>query len=106
VALTAISNFAMPSFSVAISFRIVRLGFMLSAAAFGLYGVILAYIMVNIQFVNLKSFGVPYSTPFAPFFKSDWNDVIIRAPFQYRKKRPDYLSTEDRISLNNQGEKQ
>src|SRR5699024_12383464 len=82
VALTAIANFAIPSFSVAISFRIIRFSFMFAAAIFGLYGIILVYIMINIHFVNLKSFGVPYSTPFAPFFRSDWNDVIIRTPIQ------------------------
>lgn len=105
VALTAIANFAIPSFSVAISFRIIRFSFMFAAAIFGLYGIILVYIMINIHFVNLKSFGVPYSTPFAPFFRSDWNDVIIRTPIQTRTKRPDYLSTVDNISVDNQGEK-
>lgn len=105
VALTAIANFAIPAYSVAISFRIVRFAFMFAAAIFGLYGIILVYIMINIHFVNLKSFGVPYSTPFAPFFKSDWNDVIVRGPLLTRKKRPIHMSTEDKISLDNQGEK-
>lgn len=105
VALTAIANFSVPAFSVAISFRIIRFAFMFAAAAFGLYGIILVYIMINIHFVNLKSFGIPYATPFAPFFLKDWNDVIIRTPIQTRKTRPEYLSTEDSISLDNQGEK-
>lgn len=101
VALTAIANFTIPAFSIAIAFRIVRFAFMLAAAAFGLFGIILVYIMVNIHLVNLKSFGVPYSAPFAPFFASDWNDVIIRTPIQTRRKRPEHLSTEDKISLDN-----
>ncbi|MEI3611064.1 spore germination protein [Pseudogracilibacillus sp. SO30301A] len=105
VALTAIANFSIPSYSVAISFRIVRFGFMFAAAVFGMFGIILVYIMINIHFVNLKSFGVPYSAPFAPFFSNDWHDVVIRSPIQTIKKRPDYLSSEDKISLDNQGEK-
>src|SRR5690625_5017411 len=104
VALTAIANFAVPSYSTAISFRIIRFGFMLAAGAFGLYGVILVYIMVNIHFVNLKSFVVPYSTPFAPFFKSDWSDVIIRSPVHMRTKRPEYLSPIDDTLANHKGE--
>src|SRR5690625_1230408 len=103
VALTAIANFAIPSYSVAISFRIVRFGFMFAAAIFGLYGIILVYIMVNIHFVNLKSFGIPYSAPFAPFFSYDWNDVIIRSPIQTIKKRPGYMSTDDKISVDKIG---
>lgn len=104
VALTAIANFTIPAFSVSIAFRIIRFAFMFAAAAFGLYGIILVYIMVNIHFVNLKSFGVPYSTPFSPFFLSDWDDVLIRKPIQTRKKRPEYLMPKDKTSLNNEGD--
>lgn len=104
IALTAIANFAVPAYSVAIAFRIIRFGIMIAASMFGLLGIILVYIMINIHFVNLKSFGVPYSTPFAPFFKDDWKDVIFRSPTQTIKKRPVYLNTEDDISLDNQGE--
>ncbi len=104
IALTAIANFAVPAYSFAIAFRIIRFGIMVAAGIFGLFGIILVYIMINIHFVNLKSFGVPYSTPFAPFFKADWKDVIFRSPIQTLKKRPAYLKTEDDISLDNKGE--
>lgn len=77
---------------------------MFAAGVFGLYGIILAYIMVNIHFVNLKSFGVPYSTPFAPFFRKDWNDVIIRFPLQTINRRPVYLNTEDDSSAETKGD--
>lgn len=105
VALTAISNFAIPAYSIAISFRIIRFGFLFASGIFGLYGIILAYIMVNIHFVNLKSFGVPYSTPFAPFFKRDFHDVIVRSPIHQIKDRPEYLQPQDTVSMDNQGEK-
>lgn len=104
IALTAIATFAIPAYSVAIGFRIVRFGFMFAAGAFGLYGLVLAYIMINIHFVNLKSFGVPYSVPFAPFFKKDWNDVIIRLPLITFNKRPGYLQTQDDQSQSEQGD--
>jgi len=105
IAITAISTFAIPSYSVAIAFRIVRFAFIFAAGIFGLYGIILIYIMINIHFVNLKSFGIPYSSSFAPFFySSDWNDVVLRAPLQTGKKRPEFTSTIDDISLNDKGE--
>ncbi|MGY0694612.1 spore germination protein [Virgibacillus sp. FSP13] len=104
VALTAISSFSLPAYSVAISFRIIRFGFMIAAAVFGLYGIILAYIMINIHIVNLKSVGVPFSAPFAPSFFKDWKDLVLRAPIQVLTKRPQYLNTVDPESANKGGE--
>src|SRR5699024_6295996 len=88
IALTAIANFAVPSYSVAISFRIIRFSFMIAAAVLGLFGVILVFITLSIHLVQLSSFGVPYLTPFTPFFKSDWTDVLIRSPQPLLNNRP------------------
>lgn len=101
VAVTAISSFSLPSYSFSISLRVMRFGIMLSAAFLGLYGIILAYIMINIHIVNLKSFGVPYSSPFAPLFIRDWKDLVLRAPLHFLKKRPQMLQTknEDRMNV-------
>ena len=98
VALNAIASFAVPTYSVAITFRIIMFSFMLAAAVFGLFGIILAYIMLNIHIVNLKSIGVPYSTPFAPTFLSDWNDLILRAPIPLMTRRPKAMQTNDKVS--------
>ena len=104
VALTAISSFASPSYSVAISFRILVYGMMMAAASFGLYGLILGYIMINIHLVNLKSFGIPYSTPFAPSFYNDWKDLILRAPIMILGKRPQYMQTQDKKRMQKGGD--
>jgi len=88
VAVTAISSFALPSYSFAISLRMLRFGIMLAASVWGLFGVIMAYIMINVHLVNLKSFGIPYSTPFVPFFARDWKDLILRAPVIFMDFRP------------------
>ncbi|WP_404451296.1 spore germination protein [Virgibacillus necropolis] len=100
VALTAIASFALPAYSVAISFRLVRFFFMFSAAVLGLYGIILVYIMINIHIVNLKSMGVPFSSPFAPTFLKDWKDLVLRAPIPTLTKRPGYLKPSDNTSAN------
>lgn len=105
VAITAISSFAMPSYSFGISLRLLRFGIMASAAVFGLYGVILSYVMVNIHIANLKSFGVPYSTPFSPTFYHDWKDLVIRAPLMFLRRRPQMLQTEDPVRMNKKGGK-
>ncbi|WP_377559035.1 spore germination protein [Ornithinibacillus salinisoli] len=97
-ALTAISSFGVPSYSVAITFRMLRFAFMIAASFLGLYGIVLIYIMINIHIVNLKSIGVPYSTPFAPSFVNDWKDLVFRAPVTELKRRPLYLKTKDKKS--------
>ncbi|MEF3330518.1 spore germination protein [Oceanobacillus oncorhynchi] len=104
VALNAIASFALPSYSIAITFRILQFGLMAAAAVFGLYGIILCYIMINIHIVNLMSFGVPYSTPFAPSFMNDWKDLVLRAPIAMLKRRPVYMQTNDK-KLMNKGER-
>lgn len=104
IALTAIAAFTTPTFSLSISLRILRFGFMFAAAFLGLYGVILVYVMINIHLVNLKSFGVPYATPFAPTMLGDMKDLVLRAPRFMLMKRPEYLQTEDEKSAN-KGEK-
>ncbi len=99
IALTAIAAFTMPTFSFGIPLRILRFAFMLAATIFGLYGIILVYIMINIHLVNLKSIGVPYSTPFAPTMLSDLKDLVIRAPVTMLKKRPEFLQTRNKKSM-------
>lgn len=96
VAITAVASFSMPSYGTAIAFRMLRFGFIGAAGFFGLYGIILAYIAVNIHLVNLKSLGVPYTTPFAPNFLQDWKDLIFRSPIIMLAQRPQYLKTEDK----------
>lgn len=104
VALNALASFAIPQYSVAISFRIILFGYMIAAAIFGIYGIILAYIMTNIHIVNLHSMGIPYSTPFAPFFKGDWKDLVLRLPIPMLTKRPKYLQTDDQVSGDKRGD--
>ncbi|GAA0305388.1 spore germination protein [Gracilibacillus halotolerans] len=95
IGLTAISAFATPSFSLGISFRILRIAFMLAAGILGLFGIILVYIMVMIHMVNLKSFGVPYTAPFSPTMDRDWKDLILRAPMTILTRRPNFMNTKD-----------
>ncbi|MFA1819512.1 spore germination protein [Virgibacillus oceani] len=95
VAITAIASFSFPSYSTAIAFRMLRFAFMFAAALLGIYGIVLVYIMINIHIVNLKSVGIPYSTPFAPGFLRDWKDLVLRVPGPMMTKRPEHMQTKD-----------
>jgi spore germination protein len=103
VAVTAISTFVIPTYSFAISIRMLRFVFLIIAGVFGFYGIILTYIAINIHMANLKSFGVPYTVPFAPSFYKDWKDLILRAPITFFGKRPKLMQTGDDIRM--KGEK-
>ncbi|MDQ0247429.1 spore germination protein [Bacillus fengqiuensis] len=96
IAITAISSFALPAYSIAITYRILLFGFIAAGSFMGLYGIALGFIMLFIHISNLTSLGIPYTTPFAPLIFSDWKDIIIRSPVAGLTKRPKYLSTKDR----------
>ena len=80
VSVTAIANFAFPSFNIGISIRILRFGLMFIAASFGLFGITVGIIAIVLHLCNLRSFGVPYMSPMAPFILSDQKDAIFRLP--------------------------
>lgn len=103
IALTAIAAYATPTFSFGITLRILRFAFLFAAAIFGLYGIILVYIMINIHMVNLSSFGVPYSTPFAPTMLRDFKDLVLRAPRTMLTERQEYLQAEDETTADKGG---
>jgi spore germination protein KA len=103
VSITAIASFATPSYAVAISARLVRFVYMISAATFGFYGIILAFIVLIVHLCSLRSFGVPYMSPLAPFIKDEAGDTIFRRPLWAYKKRPQLISGPNKVS---QGENQ
>ncbi|MCA1029454.1 spore germination protein [Bacillus timonensis] len=97
VSLTAISSFVFPAFNMAISIRILRFGFVLLAANFGLMGIILGLIMMVIHLCSLRSFGIPYLSPMAPFYLADQEDAIFRFPQWGLFSRPSLINKENMI---------
>lgn len=100
VAVTAISSFALPYYNVSIAYRILRFSLMIAASIFGLFGIIVVYIAINIHLVGLSSFGSYYLSPFAPFRFVDWLDLVIRAPLSLLRSRKDEPTTLDNQKQN------
>jgi spore germination protein KA len=92
VAITAIYSFVIPAFNMSISIRILRFGLMGLAASFGLFGVTVGLIAILLHMSSLRSFGIPYMSPFGPFIYSDQKDMIVRAPIWKRFSRPRLIS--------------
>lgn len=92
VAFTAIASFVAPSVSIANSARLLRFGFMILAATLGLFGIMAGLLAMLIHLAGLRSFGLPYLTPFAPFIPLDQKDVLVRVPWWAMVTRPTLIN--------------
>lgn len=94
IAISGTASFAIPTYSMAIAGRLFRFGFIMLAAAFGLYGIVLGLIALLAHMNSLRSFGIPYMTPFSPFVLDQQRDSILRFPFSLMKHHPRAVSGE------------
>ncbi|MCT4508988.1 MAG: spore germination protein [Tepidibacter sp.] len=101
VAITAISSFAIPSYNMAIGFRIIRFVLMLLASVLGLYGIILGFLVTLINLANLRSFGISYLEPLCSVGENlkDLKDSIVRAPIPSMNLRPKMYTKRNRNRL-------
>jgi len=89
VAITAISSFAIPNYNLAISFRLLRFGFIFIAGALGLYGIVLLMLFILVHLCGLKSFGIPYLSPFVNYIDNytDLKDTFVLLPRTSMRRR-------------------
>lgn len=97
VATTAVASFTMPSFSTGISFRILRFPLMFAAGSFGLFGLMTGLFFILVHAISLRSFGVPFMAPVAPFYKNDLKDSQIRLPMWMNSTRNRLFKTPDPV---------
>ncbi|MBY6037701.1 spore germination protein [Fictibacillus nanhaiensis] len=101
VSITAIASFVIPSYNMAISLRILRFIFMMLAASFGLLGITVGIFALVLHLSSLKSFGVPYMTPFGPFVLKDQKDTIFRLPQWGLLNRPSLIAQHNTTRVDN-----
>lgn len=97
VSITAISSFAIPVFSFAVSARINRFIFIFLGATFGLYGIAVGLLAMVLHLCSLRSFGVPYMLPFSPFAAAGQGDALVRFPRWRFHKRQRLIAQRDTI---------
>lgn len=97
VSLTAISSFVTPAYSVGFAARLLRFLLLLASSTLGFYGIGLVILIVLLHLSNLRTFGMPYLKPIAPFFPRDMKDTFVRVPFWLMKRRPQLLATENNV---------
>lgn len=88
VSITAISSFVLPAYNMSTAFRMLRFPLMGLAASFGLFGIIVGGIALILHMCSLRSFGIPYMTPFAPIVPTDTKDTLFRLPHWMMISRP------------------
>ncbi len=101
VAITTIAAFALPSYEFASGLRFCRFIFMILAALFGLYGVMLGVVMLFTHMVRLNSFGIPFTSPYSGLGieEGDLKDTLIKAPIQDMENRPEFTFPKNRRRL-------
>ncbi|MDQ0190721.1 spore germination protein [Alicyclobacillus cycloheptanicus] len=95
---TGVASFALPAYGFVNSSRIIQFVFVIIAGIFGLVGIVILGLVLVTHLVSLRSFGVPYMAPIAPFTWSDMKDMFIRVPWFATRQRPDQLEPIDRVS--------
>ena len=102
IAFTAICTFAIPDYNLTSAFRLVRYLFIITSAMFGLYGFLIAWLLMLAHLSSLESFKIPY---LAPYNISDQNratdlkDTILRFPTFMQTTRPIFARSMQRIRL-------
>lgn len=92
VSITAIANFSTPVFAMGIAARLLRFVLMGLATILGFYGIMLGFMFMSIHLCALRSFGIPYMMPLAPFNMKNQQDIFIRFPIWAMKNRPMFIS--------------
>ena len=98
VAAAAICGFTQPSRDLGAALRVLRLGMVLLAVAFGLFGVMLGAAGLVWYLCTLESFGVPYTAPMAEDSGFEVLRALVRIPLPMDKYRERALRTGDRRS--------
>lgn len=102
VAFTALCSFAIPSEEFAFSFRILKFLLIVLSAWLGFFGFLIGLFLVLVHMASLKSFDVPYLSPYVgPQLNGyqDEKDSLVRFPLRMLWKRPIYANPNQRTKL-------
>lgn len=74
---------------------IYRLIILILGGFLGLFGIACGMVILMFHLMSIKSFGVPYLYPMAPYDKEGMKDFVRRSPIKYFKYRPKYIADEN-----------
>lgn len=91
VSVTGLASFVIPKINSARQVSVLRFPLMLFAATMGIFGLIMAGLVILIHLAALRSFGVPYLSPFTPLHPEGIRDTVIILPPWAMKRKPTYI---------------
>ncbi len=97
IALTGLGNFVSPNYSFGQGLILYRLFIILCGALMGLYGICLASFGISVRLCSLKSAGIPFVAPIAPY-KPHNPDIILRLPLWLQNKLMFYAKKDSWLS--------
>lgn len=92
VAITGITAFAVPDYSLSFHIRFVRFAYIIMGYLAGFLGIAFCFVLHITILANINSFGVSYLSPYAPR-SSNRNSDYFLAPIWKREKRRSFLNT-------------
>lgn len=98
VAITAICSYSIPDFSLSFTFRLYRFVYMLLGYIAGFLGIGIGIFIQLILMCNLKSFGVPYLTPFTLGKNKRSISSYFVLPIWKRERTSDFLHAQKEYS--------
>lgn len=94
-AVTAVMGATLVNQTLSTIVSVIRFGIFIVSAIIGMYGLILGLILLLYYMSRLKSFGMPYLAPLAPFVPQDFVPGLLRLPWSKLRKRPKLLNPID-----------
>lgn len=95
IAATGLAEFVVPKLREMIT--IYRVVFLILGTISGLYGMTFGLIFLVNHLVSMKSFGVPFMWPLAPYDREGMKDAIIKYPVSQLKRRPPVIAKKDSL---------
>ena len=86
VAVSSLGSFAVPDYSLSMTFRIGQLAFLAAGCVFGLYGMVLLMGVAAVRLCGMRSLGAPFAAPVAPARPHN-PDVALRLPLWRQRLR-------------------
>lgn len=91
VAVASLGSYAIPDYSLSLTFRIGQLVLVVIGCIFGFFGLALFMLVVMIRLCAMRSFGAPYFAPVSP--QREHNpDIFLRFPI-WRQRLRTYLAS-------------
>jgi spore germination protein KA len=97
VSVTYIFLSVIPILTLRISAANISLCFTAGGAALGFYGIALLSLVLLLHLCSLRSFGVPYLSPFAPLVAHDLKDSAIQLSLEEMTNDESHFTKEEMI---------